>query len=191
MIDVKIARRLLGKFKGMNSAPKNREELELRAESLARKCGSEAHAEAVCEALLERLVFFPNVADLMQACANTEDPASSAAKERRRDCPYCRGEGWRTVDGPFGLSAAYPCNHTAAGDPRMGVKIDPALGARYMQEARQADTRREAWLRGRAEKHNPGFQRITHNDVNAILAATEADIATIKRQQEEKRKVRV
>lgn len=170
MIDKKIARHLMEQFRGMNSAPKNREELDMRIESLAAAARSESHAREVCAALLDRLAFFPNIADLRQACANTADPASEESRQAARQCPHCHGSGWRSAQGPFCLSAAYPCDHRPEPNKRMGISFTPAMNSRYMQEARESDRRQEEWLRGRAEKPSAGFRRITQADVDAVIA---------------------
>lgn len=170
MIDKKIARRLMEQFRGMNAAPKNREELDIRIEALAAAARSESHAREVCTALLDRLAFFPNIADLRQACANTADPASTEARSAARGCPWCQGTGWRSAQSPFCLSAAYPCDHRPESDKRMGISFTPATISRYMQEARESARRQEEWLRSRVDKPSAGFRRITQEDVDAVIA---------------------
>lgn len=152
MIEKKIARELLKRFHGMPAEPKSKEDLDMRVNALAERAGSEAHAGAVCEALITRLTFFPNVADIAQACSNTTDPASSEGRARSKECRYCGGENWRVVLGPYGTSAAYPCNHTADGDSRMGVRIPHVVESHYRQEAIRAVDSEAEW---RANPKNP------------------------------------
>ena len=69
----------------------------------------------------------------------------SEARETLRGCPGCGGNGWNSVEGPYGASAAYPCDHTGRQNERMGVAISPAVEEHYRQEAVAAQRRRAAW----------------------------------------------
>lgn len=196
MIQKKIARELVRKWIGMIQTPTDKADIELRVDTLAARCGSEQHAALVAEAVLERETFFPSVAVIVQTAANTTDPVGSEATQKRKACPYCGGEGWRTVDGPHGTSAAYPCNHTQFGDPRMGVAINPAVAAHYMHEAREVPARVEAWDASKANPNHPNhphqrkLQEMSRARVPAEIAAaaaTDEDIERIRQAQERNR----
>lgn len=92
--------------------------------------------------------------------------------EARRECSRCDGTGYVQVDGPFGLSAAYPCTHQPEtdADRRMGVRMSPALAARYAAEHREADQRELAMMQKRERGELKGFERVTQAEVDAILA---------------------
>jgi hypothetical protein len=89
------------------------------------------------------------------------DEENISARNSRLHCPYCGGEGWRVVAGPYGTSAAYPCAHTNGGNPRMGVPIPRAVEARYRAEAREIPGRMAAYNEMAAKNPNKFIQRAT------------------------------
>ena len=143
MLDLKIAKRLIARLGSMSMAPAETGAVLLRSEALAKYARSEGHAERVVQTILERDSYFPTVAVIVQECETSPDDAQ--LQSFRRDCPHCHGDGWRIVDGPYGTSAAYPCNHTAAGDPRMGVPMPRAAESMYQREAQAIPARREKY----------------------------------------------
>lgn len=156
MISKKLARELMRKFTGMIQQPKEDEDMQIRIDALAGRAGSEQHARAVVNDLCERLTFFPTVADIVQACLGTLDPVGSEAVRNRKECPFCEGSGFITVDGPYGTNAAYPCDHS--GRPRNeGVKLTPAVESHYQAEARAIPAARAAFAE-QARKNPRRFQ---------------------------------
>jgi len=135
LIQKKLARELMRKFTGMIQQPKEDADIQLRIDALSGRAGSEQHAKIVVNDLVERLTFFPTVADIVQACLGTLDPVGSEAVKQRKACLFCNGDGWRTVDGPYGTSAAFPCDHTGKPNERLGVRMSAAVEAHYRDEA--------------------------------------------------------
>lgn len=139
MIDKKKARELMRAFSGMPQTPAKPEDIDLRSAALAARAGSNQHAEAVVSALVERLTFFPTVGDIVQACINTLDPCGPEALAKSRSCQWCNGDGFRSLEGEFGTSGAYPCDHKGTGPgSTMGVRITPSVAQHYAEEERGA-----------------------------------------------------
>jgi hypothetical protein len=106
------------------------------------------------------------------------DEKAQALEQRsaaRKDCERCDGTGFVIVEGPDGLSVAYPCSHQpeSEADRRKGVGISPAMAKRYIAEQEEARKRRIAFLQRRADGKAPGFHRVDQSDVDALMAQTE------------------
>lgn len=131
-IDAKMAKRLCGKFSGMSMMPTDKGALDLRSDALARRARSEGHAQRVVQAIIEREAYFPTVSVIVQECENSPDDVQ--AIQQRNECEWCHGDGFRSVEGPYGTSAAYPCDHrgTVPGNP--GAPMPRAVEAHYRQE---------------------------------------------------------
>ncbi len=133
MIEMRTAKKLMINLIGMPMTPTDEGQVKLRTEALAFRARSTGHAERVVTGLLETMTYFPTVAEIVQACEYTPDDA--AVVSSRKDCRWCQGDGWRSVDGPFGTSAAYVCNHTGQSNERMGVRIPPVVQRHYAEES--------------------------------------------------------
>lgn len=114
----------------------------------------------------------PTIAQLNTLWYQMWPNKDTIAREAREVCQRCHGTGFISVDGPFGLSAAYPCTHApeTEADRRMGLRLTPALQSSYAAEARRSDNTHVELLRRRAESGDKGFQRVTQNDVDDLLA---------------------
>ena len=167
MIDDKTAKKQLRRCSVMRIVPDDVSEV---ARALQKHAKSDCHAADVVTFLLETESFYPTPAAVIQACEKVEN-TEDAAKKAREECRYCEGSGFRIVQGEHGITGAYPCNHQPKTDRdyRMGVRMAPAVSKRYNEEALSSMTRREEWLRKRAEKHDPGFHRVTKSDIDAIF----------------------
>ena len=77
-------------------------------------------------------------------------PPLSAAK----DCPYCDGDNWVSQEGPFGLTAAQPCNHTGQVNESLGLVMTSRQMARYAQEMAAAEKRGLSWRESDALKRH-------------------------------------
>jgi hypothetical protein len=111
-------------------------------EAMCAHARSESHASRVAQSLLETCIFLPSVSNLINACEYTPDDETLVST--RKDCPYCMGDGWRTVDYAYGLSAAYPCDHTGHENPSFGIKLPASLQRQYSMEQVEAAGRRLA-----------------------------------------------
>lgn len=169
MIERKTATELIRRFGGMPMTP-DKDGMGLRIDTLERHARSESHARAVVESLVESCQFFPTCADVVQMCASVEDPASNAARSRAKACPHCMGDGWISVDGPYGLTSAQPCDHTGRINPNLGLRLSAAQMHQYREEQRTAGERQKA----REQRRNPPqpARKITEAD----LYITDADI---------------
>lgn len=94
-----------------------------------------------------------------------------APDDVRKGCERCDGVGWIQVDGPFGLGAAYPCHHgpVTDADRRMGLKIPPAMQARYMREQREASPRAEVWQGTGGKVDRDEMKRVNLATIGRIL----------------------
>lgn len=167
MIDEKAAKKQLRRCSVMRIIPDDVSEV---ARALQKHAKSDCHAADVVTFLLENESFYPTPAAVIQACEKVENTEDEVRKIRE-GCRYCEGSGCRIVQGEHGVTGAYPCNHQAKSerDYRMGVRMAPAVAKRYGEEAMDSMVRREQWLRQRADKHDPGFRRITKADINEIF----------------------
>ncbi len=170
MIETKTARTLMNRFRGMPMEPKDDEIIKQRVAALSRHARNESHAVMVVEHLAGILQFFPVEADIVQACTYVEDPKGAAAIERAKTCRYCQGDGWRTLEGPFWTSAAYPCDHSGRPPERLGVAMARSVQSMYQREHRIASARRRAWkTAGGKEFTSKGMTRITKEDIDRAM----------------------
>ncbi len=172
MIEQKSALRHVESFRFANlDFPPDAEGTKTLAKMLAKHALSDEHAAAVVAGWINHWPKWPRPSDIKQFCEVTADPRMAAAAETRKGCHRCGGTGWISVDGPFGLSAAYPCTHQeeTESDRRMGVRIPPAQASAYMAEAQRADQAHVAFMEKR-EKGLKGFERVTREDVENLIA---------------------
>jgi hypothetical protein len=199
MIPKKKAQELCRKLVGMVQTPTDAADIAMRVDALTARAGSEQHAKLVIDSIVERETFYPSVAVIVQSCAAITDPVGSDAKLAREKCPYCMGDGFRTVEGPYGTSAAYPCNHQPEGDPRMGVRIPAAVESHYQAEARAAPALRKAADESPANPSHPGHphqRRMRERELalrramvpEAAKAIVQAEIDAVKQAQEANRR---
>ena len=93
-------------------------------------------------------------------------------EEVRKDCHRCQGSGFVQVEGPYGLSSAYPCTHQpeTESDRRMGLRMTPTQAKRYMDESTEAGKRQVEWFKRREKSGDTKqFQRVTQADVDALI----------------------
>ncbi len=100
----------------------------------------------------------PTIADVRSVWNRLFPPASNL----RKDCPRCAGEGWVTVDGPYGTSAAYSCTHQPAteADKRMGVRMHPSTAEHYRQLEVEAAPRRAEWVGSGGKVNHKNLQEM-------------------------------
>ena len=105
----------------------------------------------------------PGIHEIKQVWNRLNPPANVA----REECSRCNGTGWIEVQGPFGMSAAYPCSHQpeTEGDRRMGLKIAPSMVSHYVREASDSEIRKEAWGKDPNNSMNRGLKRVTSEDI--------------------------
>jgi len=153
MIDRKTATRAFQGLTGMVGIPLEKEAVRLRLEAFRMRARSEGHAERVVKHIRETCQFFPTEAQIVEACEYIADDATlvSAAEA----CSYCGGQHWVMIDGPFGLSAAYRCNHLGPVPLNVGVRITPAMAKHYAIEAEAARIRREVFWREQEQNPDP------------------------------------
>ena len=82
-----------------------------------------------------------------------------------KNCPYCHGDNWVTGDGPHGLTAAQPCDHTGNLNPNLGIVLSARENERYAQEAEEARKRGEEW------RASPAFQKHITGDPEGMKRA--------------------
>jgi hypothetical protein len=144
VIEEKYARQQFGRLSGLEKEPEDPAIIRERRKVFTARCRSNAHAERVIDQILEKSRYFPSIADIVQACESIIDPQSTEAIEQSKRCQYCRGDGWRSVDGPYGTSASFPCDHSGRHPGNIGVHIPAAVEKHYQQEARDSVGRYEA-----------------------------------------------
>jgi len=122
------------------------ESTQLVTLTLEQRAGSEKHAQAIVDAWLSRSREWPKPSDIAQLAAEIENP-DNLVKRAREDCEYCHGDGFRSVAGPYGTSAAYPCSHKPMtdSDRRMGVPMPRGAGSMYQREHQAIPGRTEAF----------------------------------------------
>lgn len=159
MIERKTATGLMKQFVGMSMMPTEKEQTDIRCEALQRGARSDSHAMAIVKHLTGTLSFYPTVADITQASEYIMDPASAEAKKIAKQCQYCGGDGWYSVPGPYGTSAAIRCDHSGR-ERNEGVVMSPAVENMYRMEE-QAIPERIAAFNAMAEKPKSGFRKAT------------------------------
>ncbi len=156
MIELKTAKTVFAGLKGMVGIPLDKGAVNLRIEALRMRARSEGHGERVVKLLRETLQFFPTEAEIVNACEMTPDDETLTSSAR--DCNWCHGELWISIDGSYGLSAAHRCTHDGPPPPNVGVRLTPAMEKHYAMEAEAARLRRDAWYRAQAETPDPRYQ---------------------------------
>lgn len=173
MIELKTAKRHVESFRfaNLDFAPDTDGALAL-AKMLGKYALSDEHAGAVVAGWISKWPKWPRPSDIKQVCESIADPHQAQAAESRQKCQRCQGSGFISVQGPFGLSAAFPCTHgpETESDRRMGVKLSPAQSSQYRQESRRSDATHVAFMQKRANGELKGFERVTQSDVDALLA---------------------
>ncbi len=173
MIDIKSAMLEVEKFVTAKlDYPPEVAGMKLLGKALAKHAQSEHHAAAVADTWIEKWPQWPKPSDITQLCQVVADPKQAHARQAREKCDRCHGTGYVEVQGEFGMTAAYPCTHLpmTESDARMGLKIPPAMRPRYSEEARQADQNHVELLQRRMQTGDKGFQRVTQEDVDSLLA---------------------
>lgn len=145
MIEAKYAKRLCGMFSRMPMAPKDAAAIRQRVDALSGHARSDAHAERVVKHLAETLSFFPTVREIIEACEYTPD--DQAVRSVSLSCSHCGGDGWVSLDQPYGLSCAYPCDHTGRVPAGAGLRFTPGLRALYMANERMGAEGRARYTR--------------------------------------------
>jgi hypothetical protein len=170
------------KMAGLSFPPEDKKLLMMAIEKNSR---SQAHAQLVVDTWIERSREWPKPSDIAQLCAELDDP-DNLAKQARQACEWCNGDGWREVQGPYGLTAAYPCDHKGSGPGNLGVKLSPAENTRYREGAIRADAAGEEWRKSPVNPMNRAYvppirsnaelRRVTAKDVAEItgVSASEA-----------------
>ncbi len=190
-ITLKQAASLIGKFSGLPSTP-DKEQITLRIETLMNKARGIGHAERAMQDLLEKAQYFPSVRDIVEACEYSPD--DQQLQSLRKDCPYCNGDGFRTVEGPYGTSAAFPCSHRAeltGPEKRLGVPLPAGVQRMYQAEAQRGAERRAAHEASGEQFHGSGYRRdlrrVTMAEIPRQITAaieppplTEADLQKLR-----------
>lgn len=156
MIDLKTAKAVFQGLSGMVGIPMEKEAVRQRLQALQMKARSEGHGVRVVEHLRATLQYFPSEREIIDACEYLPDDVTIT--ESARDCSYCHGELWISIDGPYGLTAAYRCNHNGPVPINVGVRLSSALQKHYAMEAEAARLRRDAWYRAQAETPDARYQ---------------------------------
>ncbi len=168
-ITVKLAKSLISKFISLPVTP-DREQIDLRAEALRNKARGPGHATRAMQDLLEKAQYFPTVRDIVEACEYSPDDAQLATI--RKECLYCHGDGWRTVEGPYGTSAAFPCSHRAElteAEKLMGVPLSPGVQRMYHAQEQRGDEARAAHEASGEQFRGAGLRRVTRKTMDSIL----------------------
>lgn len=172
MIELKTAKRHVESFRfaNLDFAPDTEGALTL-AKMLGKHALSDEHAGAVVSSWIAHWPKWPRPSDIKQFCEVTPDPRMAQDTAMRLGCPRCQGNGYISVAGPFGTSAAYPCTHQAEteSDRRMGVRISPAIARRYSAQAVEADSAQVEFLQKRLRGELKGFGKVTQGDVDSLI----------------------
>jgi len=122
--------------------------------------------ERVCAVVGECLTFerTPGLPDVRGAWQRLYPPVPKAV-----DCPYCSGSGWRTIEGEYGTSGAYRCDHTGKVPSNMGVRMSPGVARHYSQEQRESEKRRIEWERWKEAHPGSHQSSVNRKDVASIL----------------------
>ena len=134
MIDAKNAKKLCGALLRMPMAPKESTAIRQRVDALAGHARSDGHAERVIDHIVATSSFFPTVREIVDTCEYLPD--DTAFRDVRIKCRYCQGDGFATLDQPYGLSCAYPCDHTGRVPANIGLRLSASLRAHYMANER-------------------------------------------------------
>jgi hypothetical protein len=143
MISEKLAKEQILRFKAYPNDPADKAAHAERWKVLMARSRSDSHAIRAIDSLISTAHFFPTVAEIIQACEYTPD--DQALAKRRLNCQICGGNGWRTVEGPYGTSAAFPCTHQeelTSAERRIGVPLDPSVQRMYHNLQEQAAERK-------------------------------------------------
>lgn len=141
--------------------------LRLIVERITDLAASEAHAKRAVRNIVDGQQFFPAPADIVKALEET--PHDEAMLAASRACKWCNGDGHRSVDGPYGLSAAYPCDHRGGIPYGKGLAIPASLQRMYAVEQADGEARRRAWEKKGSPDFRSGF-RITAADIERAKA---------------------
>ncbi len=166
MIEQKIAKEIVREFFGMPKTPETKSEIDQRVNAMARHARTAGHARRVALHLLETLAWYPTVAEIVHACEYTPD--DTRALRERIDCPWCHGDGFRSVEGPYGTSAAYPCDHRGT-ESNLGVVIPAVVESQYKREHQGIPERRAAHAAYAAAHPRKILRRVDRSDVAKIL----------------------
>ncbi len=89
----------------------------------------------------------------------------------RQQCERCHGTGFVEVEGPFGLSSAYPCTHQpeTEQDRRMGLRMTPVQARSYMREMKEAAPRAAVWQGTGGHVKQDELKRVNLATIGKIL----------------------
>jgi hypothetical protein len=126
--------------------------MRLIVDRIASGASSEAHAARAIRAIVDHETFFPPPSAIVEALETAPRDAEAAVISRK--CQWCHGDGWKTLDGPLGTSAAYPCDHRGGQPhPNLGVSIPASVSRQYAIDMASGEKKRKAWEKAGSPSH--------------------------------------